>query len=73
MTKKDISEKLKRVVEFGGAVGEETMAPSGTWCTTFGPDELGVIISVSGFFNYMATCSGTGWKGGLPSWVSNLL
>jgi inosine-uridine nucleoside N-ribohydrolase len=30
MTKKDISEKLKRVVVLGGAVGEGTMAPSGT-------------------------------------------
>lgn len=31
MTKKETSEKLKRGEDPGGAVGEGTIAPSGTW------------------------------------------
>lgn len=37
ITKKDMSGKVKKGPCWGEAVGEGTMAPSGTWWTTLGP------------------------------------
>jgi hypothetical protein len=39
MTKNEMSEKVKKR-GCAGAVEEGTIAPSGTWWTTFGPEEM---------------------------------